>query len=161
MWRCQEVVGKSYHFQKNKHLFFANYLMIQKYAIFFLYQSKLNVIPTWILDGLKITFLGRISKWGSWGGIFCNLRKIYTPVLLFIKTAEFKQFFYFVRLQCFYRDRPVFYGYLRHLTSIRKLYSGILVGHLMYGRDNCHMWKFSNSMLNIKLVPKLCILHIK
>ena len=63
------MVRKNYLVEKNKDLFFAHYLIIQKYA-FFQYGF-------WMF--LTIIFLGRISKWGRGGGIFWNISKIYTP----------------------------------------------------------------------------------
>ena len=65
------MVGKKYHVEKNKHLFFAHYLIFL--IIFF------DVFNADFLGRISI-FLGRISKWGRVrGGIFWNISKIYTP----------------------------------------------------------------------------------
>ena len=65
------MVGKKYHVEKNKHLFFAHYLI---FLIMFF-----DVFNADFLGRISI-FLGRISKWGRGGEYFGISGKIYTPV---------------------------------------------------------------------------------
>ena len=65
------MVGKKYHVEKNKHLFFAHYLI---FLIMFF-----DVFNDDFLGRISI-FLGRISKWGKGGGNFGFLVK-YTPLV--------------------------------------------------------------------------------
>ena len=67
------MVEKNYHVEKNKHLFFAHYLICL--IMFF------DVFNDYFLGRISI-FLGRISKWGRGGGEIFS--KIYTPDFFYL-----------------------------------------------------------------------------
>ena len=64
------MVGKNYHVEKNKHLFFAHYLICL--IMFF------DVFNDYFLGRIS-NFLGRISKWGR-GGDILEYQVKYTPL---------------------------------------------------------------------------------
>ena len=72
------MVGKNYHVEKNKHLFFAHYLICL--IMFFDVFNDYFLGRISIFLGRISIFLGRISKWGRGGGYFGISGKIYTPV---------------------------------------------------------------------------------
>ena len=71
------MVEKNYHVEKNKHLFFAHYLICL--IMFFDVFNDYFLGRISIFLGRISNFLGRISKWGRGGGKFWNFGKIYTP----------------------------------------------------------------------------------
>ena len=64
------MIGKTY-VEKNKHLFFAHYLI---FLIMFF-----DVFNDYFLGRISI-FLGRISKWGRGGGNILEYQVKYTPL---------------------------------------------------------------------------------
>ena len=72
------MVEKNYHVEKNKHLFFAHYLicLIMFFDVFNDYF--LGRISNFL--GRISNFLGRISKWGRGGGENFGILVKYTPL---------------------------------------------------------------------------------
>ena len=60
------MVEKNYHVEKNKHLFFAHYLICL--IMFFDVFNDYFLGRISIFLGRISNFLGRISKWGRGGG---------------------------------------------------------------------------------------------
>ena len=107
------MVGKNYHVEKNKHLFFAHYLICL--IMFFDVFNDYFLGRISIFLGRISNFLGRISKWGRGGGNFGFLVK-YTPLQKLVASAKVNLGFFGYRVP--YNTIFVEYIYSMNILSI-------------------------------------------